>query len=392
MPQRRVRARRQRAARARSRRGLLRLRHARAPLHRRAVEPVLLPDRLLVRRGDGGRGARAAQPARRSTRTGRPRTRRRSSWRPSSPSARPTGSSTSSSPAAAPSRSRPRGSSSRQYHVANGEPERTKAIARDVAYHGVTLGALSFTGVPGFKDAVRPAARSDDARRQHASGAARRLEGAAARAPARRDRAAIVAEGPETVAMIIAEPVQNAGGCFVPPRRLLAGAARARRPLRILLVADEVISRLRPARRPGSASTRYGGEPDLITSAKGLTSAYAPMGALLVARAVAAPLVRAGRTLLHGITFGGHPLRAAIALKNIEIFEREGVLENVRALEPHLRADARRCSSCRSSATCAAPASSGRRAGPDGDDAASTPTSARSCCAASCPAPCSRPG
>jgi adenosylmethionine-8-amino-7-oxononanoate aminotransferase len=80
---------------------------------------------------------------------------------------------------------------------------------------------------------------------------------------------------------------------------------------------------------------RYGARPDLITVAKGLTAAYAPMGAVIVSERVAAPLYDADRTLLHGITFAGHPLSAAIALTSMEIFERDGVLENVRALEGH---------------------------------------------------------
>jgi adenosylmethionine-8-amino-7-oxononanoate aminotransferase len=104
----------------------------------------------------------------------------------------------------------------------------------------------------------------------------------------------------------------------------------------ILLVADEVISAFG---RLGEwfGVQRYGGSPDLITLAKGLTSAYAPMGAVLVSERVTEPLYRKGVTLMHGVTFGGHPLSAAIALRNIEIFEREGVLENVRRLEPYLR-------------------------------------------------------
>jgi adenosylmethionine-8-amino-7-oxononanoate aminotransferase len=85
-------------------------------------------------------------------------------------------------------------------------------------------------------------------------------------------------------------------------------------------------------------STRIGAAPDLVTVAKGLTSAYAPMGAVLVSDRVAAPLYEDDRVLMHGHTFGGHPLSAAIALQNIEIFARDGVVANVRALEPHLAA------------------------------------------------------
>jgi adenosylmethionine-8-amino-7-oxononanoate aminotransferase len=138
------------------------------------------------------------------------------------------------------------------------------------------------------------------------------------------------------VAMIIAEPVQNAGGCLVPPDGYWPGLRELADRYGIALVADEVITGFG---RIGEwfAVRRFGAEPDVITLAKGLTSAYAPMGAVLVSDRIAEPLYEDGRVLLHGITFGGHPVAAAVALRNVEIFEREGVLENVRALEPYLR-------------------------------------------------------
>jgi adenosylmethionine-8-amino-7-oxononanoate aminotransferase len=146
----------------------------------------------------------------------------------------------------------------------------------------------------------------------------------------------IVETGPETVAMIIAEPVQNAGGALVPPEGYWAGLREIADRHGIALVADEVITGFG---RFGEyfASARYGPAPDVVTLAKGLTSAYAPMGAVVVSDRIAEPLYEDGRMLLHGITYGGHPLCAAIALRNIEIFEREGVLENVREHEGYLR-------------------------------------------------------
>jgi adenosylmethionine-8-amino-7-oxononanoate aminotransferase len=146
----------------------------------------------------------------------------------------------------------------------------------------------------------------------------------------------IVETGPETVAMIIAEPVQNAGGALVPPEEYWPALCAMARKYGIAVVADEVITGFG---RFGEyfASTRYGATPDLITLAKGITSAYAPMGAVLVSDRIAEPLYEEGRMLLHGITFAGHPMAAAIALRNIEIFEREGVLENVREHEDYLR-------------------------------------------------------
>ena len=147
---------------------------------------------------------------------------------------------------------------------------------------------------------------------------------------------AIEEEGPDEVAIVIAEPIQNAGGCLAPPPGYWPGLREICDRHGILLFADEVISGMG---RLGEwfAVERYGGKPDLITIAKGLTSAYAPMGAVLAGEKVVAAMRQPGVTLLHGITFGGHPLSAAIALKNIEIFERDGVLENVRRLEPYLR-------------------------------------------------------
>ena len=272
----------------------------------------------------------------------------------------------------------------RQYHVANGEPQRLKAIARDIAYHGVTLGALSFTGVPAYKEQFGPPAiytrhvsntnafRSEEQGEELTEKLLGEIEDV------------ILEEGPDTIAVIIAEPVQNAGGCLVPPPGYWQGLRRLADEYGILLHADEVITGFG---RLGECFgvTRYDAVPDLITVAKGLTSAYAPMGAVLVADKVAAPLYEDERTLMHGITFGGHPLCAAIALKNLEIFEREGVLENVRAHEDGLAGTPR----------AAAGAADRRRRARHGlllavdwsrtpTTRASTPTSASACCAATC--------
>lgn len=225
----------------------------------------------------------------------------------------------------------------RQYHVANGEPQRLKAIARKTAYHGVTLGALALTGVPGYKEQFGPPAIYT----RHVSNTnpfRSELQGEELTAQLLREiEDVILEEGPDTIGVIVAEPVQNAGGCLVPPPGYWQGLRRIADKYGILLHADEVITGFG---RLGEyfGVTRYDVTPDLITVAKGLTSAYAPMGAVLVSEKVAAPLYEDKRTLMHGITFGGHPLCAAIALKNLEIFEREGVLENVHAREEGLRA------------------------------------------------------
>jgi len=227
----------------------------------------------------------------------------------------------------------------RQYHVANGEPQRTKAIARDRAYHGVTLGALSFTGVPGYKEQFGPPAipvthvSNTNPFRGPAEG---EDEASFCRRLLAEIEGVIEAEGADTIGMIIMEPVQNAGGCLVPPDGYWKGLREIADRHGILLVSDEVICGFG---RLGEwlGVERFGVTPDLATTAKGLTSAYAPMGAVMVSDRVAEPLYDdPKRMLMHGITFAGHPVASAIALRNIEIFEREGVLENVRELEPYM--------------------------------------------------------
>lgn len=225
----------------------------------------------------------------------------------------------------------------REHFVALGQPQRTKAIARDRAYHGVTLGALSLTGVPGFKDDfgtppidVTHVSNTNSYRLDPDNDPA-----AFCQRLLTEIEEAILAAGADEVALIIAEPVQNSGGCFVPPPRYWQGLRDLADKYGALLMADEVITGFG---RIGEwfAVSREGVSPDLISVAKGLTSAYAPMGAVVVGKHVLAPLVDGGRVFRHGITFGGHPVSAAIALRNIEIFERDQVLENVRALAPVL--------------------------------------------------------
>ncbi|HWE10958.1 MAG TPA: aspartate aminotransferase family protein [Solirubrobacteraceae bacterium] len=226
----------------------------------------------------------------------------------------------------------------REHFEARAQPQRRKAIARHIAYHGVTLGALSFTGVPPMKEAFGPP--PIDVTHVSNTNAFRAPDGHDPEAFCARllaeVREAIEAAGPDEVALIIAEPVQNAGGCLVAPPGYWRGLRALADEYGALLMADEVICGFG---RLGEwlGVEREGVVPDLATVAKGLTSAYAPMGAVLVSDRVAEPLFAPGRTLRHGITFGGHPLAAAVALRNLEIFERDGILENVRALEPRLQ-------------------------------------------------------
>jgi len=226
----------------------------------------------------------------------------------------------------------------RQWHEANGEPERKKVIARRDAYHGTSLGALSFTGIPVCKTAFEPPAiptthvSSTNAYRHPAGG-----EGDAAFTAAllAEIEDVIEFERPETIAMIIMEPVQNAGGSIVPPAGYWDGLRELCDRYGILLVSDEVICAYG---RIGEwfGAQRLGSRPDMITFAKGLTGAHFSMGGVLMHDRVAEPFLTGKADYLHGITFGGHPVGSSIALKAIEIMEREGVLDNVRANEPRV--------------------------------------------------------
>jgi adenosylmethionine-8-amino-7-oxononanoate aminotransferase len=226
----------------------------------------------------------------------------------------------------------------RKYHALRGDAGRTKAIARRGAYHGLTVGTLSFTDDPGLKEPYGPPAietrfvshtnrfglpgeSADDA--AFTSRLLRELEDA------------ILAEGPETIAMLIAEPVQNRGGCITPPEGYWPGLRTLADHYGFLLVADEVITAFG---RLGEwfGGDRYGARPDIVTVAKGITAGYAPMGATLVGAKVTEVLNRPGAILNHGYTFGGHPLSAAIALRSLDIMERDRILDNVRALQDHL--------------------------------------------------------
>ena len=230
----------------------------------------------------------------------------------------------------------------REHFHAIGQPQRTKAIARDIAYHGVTLGALSFTGVQRFKEPFGRApidvthVSTTNMFRGGPDGGRVTDPAAFCRQLLDEIEQAILAAGPDEVALLIAEPVQNAGGCLVAPPGYWKGLRELADKYGALLMADEVIA---GCGRLGEwiASGREGITPDLVSLAKGLTSAYSAMGAVVAAERVVAPIVESGAVLRHGITFGGHPVSAAIALKNMEIFERDGVLENVRALTPYLQ-------------------------------------------------------
>ncbi|HWF24460.1 MAG TPA: aspartate aminotransferase family protein [Solirubrobacteraceae bacterium] len=223
----------------------------------------------------------------------------------------------------------------RQYFKLTGKPNKTKLIAREVAYHGTSLGALSATGITPLREPFEPLTPggchvvNTNTYRMPAG----MTEANLAEAIAHR----IEFEGPDTVAAVILEPVQNAGGCFTPPSGYFQRVREICDEYDVLLISDEVICAWG---RLGEwfGADRYGYQPDLITTAKGLTSAYAPMGALIASDRVAEPFLHGTTSFTHGFTFAGHPVCAAIALANLEALAGEGVLENVRAHEGEFRA------------------------------------------------------
>ncbi len=226
----------------------------------------------------------------------------------------------------------------RQYHAARGE-RRWKAIARRTAYHGTTMGALSINGIAALKNEYEPlvpdALHVRNTNRYHRPPEETEAEFTAFLLDDL--ESTIVAAGPSTVAMVIMEPVQNAGGCFTPPAGYFAGVRELCDRFGILLCADEVITGFGRTGR-WFASETYDIQPDLITSAKGLSSAYAAIGAVIAHDRVMEPFLEGRASFTHGITFGGHPVMAAIALKNIEIMKRERVVEHVDETQDRFRA------------------------------------------------------
>ena len=222
----------------------------------------------------------------------------------------------------------------RHYHKLRGNMNKTKVIAREVAYHGCTLGALSATGVTAMRTPYEPftpggchVPNTNLYRLPHGMGVEMLAESV---------RERIEFEGPETVAAVIMEPVQNAGGCFTPPEGYFQRIREICDEYDVLMISDEVICSWG---RLGEffGAQRYDYQPDIITTAKGITSAYAPMGAAIVSDKVFEPFAEGTSTFLHGVTFGGHPIASAVALANIAVFEEEGILENVREHEGTFR-------------------------------------------------------
>lgn len=223
----------------------------------------------------------------------------------------------------------------RQYHRAQGEPQRTKIISRTMSYHGTTLGALSVTAIPKFREPFGPLLPGMLNFPNTLGEVVGDGEQAASLPSLRSLVATIEAEGPETIAAIFVEPVQNSRGALVPPRGYLQEVRAICDRYGILMVSDEVICAFG---RLGDwfGSTKYDVVPDLLTFAKGATSGYAPMGGVLLRRGLVEGLMDSPNAgvFTHGATWGGHPVATAVAVANITAMRDEDVLGNVNRLEP----------------------------------------------------------
>ncbi|QSE90887.1 aspartate aminotransferase family protein [Rhodococcus pseudokoreensis] len=229
----------------------------------------------------------------------------------------------------------------KQYFKRVGKPGKHKVISRSIAYHGTPQGALAITGIPALKAPFEPltpgAFRVPNTNLYRAPdplGADPKAFGIWA---ADRIAEAIEFEGPDTVAAVFLEPVQNAGGCFPPPPGYFERVRQICDDYDVLLVSDEVICAFG---RIGSmfACEDFGYVPDIITCAKGLTSGYSPIGAMIASDRLFAPFADGTSMFAHGYTFGGHPVSAAVALANLDIFEREGLNAHVAEQAPAFRA------------------------------------------------------
>ncbi|MEZ5189965.1 MAG: aspartate aminotransferase family protein [Schumannella sp.] len=236
------------------------------------------------------------------------------------------------------------------YWKLQGKPTKHKVISRSIAYHGTPQGALAITGIPDMKAMFEPVTpggfrvpntnfyRAEESGFVASPGASReQAEREFGLWAANRIEEMIQFEGPETVAAVFLEPVQNSGGCFPPPPGYFQRVREICDQHDVLLVSDEVICAFG---RIGAmfACETYGYQPDMVTCAKAMTSGYSPIGATIVSDRVYEPFRHGDTTFYHGYTFGGHPVSAAVALENLAIFEEEGLNEHVRQNSPKFRA------------------------------------------------------
>ncbi|AZZ49165.1 hypothetical protein SAMN06295924_10895 [Rathayibacter rathayi NCPPB 2980 = VKM Ac-1601] len=227
----------------------------------------------------------------------------------------------------------------RHYWKLQGKPAKHKVISRSVAYHGTSQGALAITGIPGMKSMFEPLVpggfRVPHTNFYRAPEHGDDLEAFGFWA-ANRSEEMIEFEGPDTVAAVFLEPVQNSGGCFPPPPGYFQRVREICDKHDVLLISDAVICAFG---RIGHlfACDEYGDVPDMITCAKGMTSGYSPIGATIVSDRIYEPFRHGQVVFPHVYTLGGHPVSAAVALENLDIFEEEGLNERVRENSPVFR-------------------------------------------------------
>ncbi|HMD46907.1 MAG TPA: aspartate aminotransferase family protein [Acidimicrobiales bacterium] len=227
----------------------------------------------------------------------------------------------------------------RQYFRLIGQPSRYKVISRDIAYHGTTMGALSITSIPSLRTPFEPlvpgSVKVPNTNFFRAPEHGEDYE-AFGRWAAEEIARAIEREGPDTVAAVYIEPVQNAGGCFPPPPGYMARVREICDRYGVLFVSDEVICAFG---RLGEyfGAIRYGYQPDIITVAKGLTSGYSPLGAMIASERLVQPFLEGDASFSHGFTFAGHPVSCAVAMANLDAFERDDILGHVRATQDYFR-------------------------------------------------------
>jgi len=230
----------------------------------------------------------------------------------------------------------------KQYWKLQGQPTKHKVISRSIAYHGTTQGALAITGLPGLKSMFEPVTpggfRVPNTNFYRAAEMGAPADDAEAFGVWAADRIEemIQFEGPDTVAAVFLEPVQNSGGCFPPPPGYFQRVREICDRYDVLLVSDEVICAFG---RIGNyfACDTYGYQPDMITFAKAVTSGYAPLGGTIVSDRIYEPFSHGQTSFAHGYTFGGHPVSAAVALENLDIYEEEGLNAHVRENSPIFR-------------------------------------------------------
>ncbi len=229
----------------------------------------------------------------------------------------------------------------KQYFRLTGQPTRYKVLSRSIAYHGTTHGALAITGLPDIKMPFEPlpagGVRVPNTNFYRAPSFVADDLTAFGQWAADEIESAILREGPESVAAVYLEPVQNSGGCFPPPPGYFQRVREICDRYGVLLVSDEVICAFG---RLGYmfGSERYDYQADVITFAKGVTSGYSPLGGMIARDFLMEPYLKDETSFLHGVTFAGHPVSCAVALANLDVFEKEDLLGNVRANEGAFRA------------------------------------------------------